>query len=424
LAATRLSHRLAHALAPCCAATRRLCEARTNQTRMSEAATAALRAEDAALNARCAASPREAANYAALLRRTPRAAKERWLWNSAFFNHAALMRLLLADGLSPNFARADQSHLSPLHMAAQNGSIDALHLLLEAGAAANCCGSCGNTPLAIAIHNSRLACARELIPHTDLRICNVDGNNVLHASIICNRLEIFKLLLPHFADNIDVCTIKSRPPANTSKPYNATPLMLACAGGHHAMVKALLAAGASRTAHSTDSFSCLYAAAQEGHLACVTLLIGRPENQKMSAAEINARANEGQTALFITALGGHRYCCAALLAAGADPTVTTRLGHTALDIARQNHPGNQELIELLECRGSGPAPLLCAGCGASDKRLRACSACGSASFCSNACMAQLWPVHKAECQRLQAANEEKTRSLITIYEPTDFTPAP
>jgi hypothetical protein len=39
-------------------------------------------------------------------------------------------------------------------------------------------------------------------------------------------------------------------------------------------------------------------------------------------------------------------------------------------------------------------------------------------------MAQLWPVHKAECQRLQAANEEKTRSLITIYEPTDFTPAP
>ena len=78
------------------------------------------------------------------------------------------------------------------------------------------------------------------------------------------------------------------------------------------------------------------------------------------------------------------------------------------------HPGNQELIELLECRGGGPAPLLCAGFGASDKRLRACSACGSAAFCSAACLAEAWTTgtHKAECQRIQAENEEKNRSCI------------
>jgi len=57
-----------------------------------------------------------------------------------------------------------------------------------------------------------LACARKLIPHTDLRIFSADGMNVLHASIIGNNLEIFKLLLPHFADNIDVRTIKPTPP--------------------------------------------------------------------------------------------------------------------------------------------------------------------------------------------------------------------
>jgi hypothetical protein len=155
-------------------------------------------------------------------------------------------------------------------------------------------------------------------------------------------------------------------------------------------------------------------AAQEGHLACVTMLIGRPENQKMSVAEINAQANEGQTALYLAARFGHRYCCAALLAAGADPAAAAIDGRTALDVAKQVHPGDQELIELLECRGGGPAPLLCAGCGASDKRLRACSACGSVSFFSDACMAQFWPVHKAECQRIQAANEEKTRNRV-IY---------
>jgi hypothetical protein len=58
---------------------------------MSEAAEAAQRAEYAALNARCAANPREAANYAALLRRTPLAEKEVMLFNCALYNHATLV---------------------------------------------------------------------------------------------------------------------------------------------------------------------------------------------------------------------------------------------------------------------------------------------------------------------------------------------
>ena len=358
---------------------------------------AALFAELAAFNARCAANPREAANFAAQLRRTPRAEKECWLFNSALNNNATLVRLLLADGLSPNTTDPERWDNSVLHFAAQGGSINVVRLLLEAGAEASSLDNLGNTPLQAAVAYGKLTCARELIPHTDLLHFNASGNNVLHKSIIVNQPEIFKLLLPHFADNVDVRTIKQRPPGDPDAPFNYTPLMMACQGGHHAMVKAFLAVGASRTAHDSNSFSCLHFAAQHGHLACVTLLIGRPENQKMSAAEINARANKGQTALHLASKNGHRYCYAALLAAGADPAAAMPLGITALDIAKAYHPGNQELIELLECRGGGPAPLLCAGCGASDKRLRACSACGSMSFCSDACMAQFWPVHKAEC---------------------------
>ena len=385
---------------------------------------AAQRAEHDALNVRCAASPREAARFAAFLRTNTHATKVKHLLNSVISNHAALARLLLADGFSPNTV-AEQGSLSLLHIAAQHGAIDVLRLLLEAGADANSCEPRGNTPLRLAVGSGQTACVRELIPHTNLRIFSADGINVLHASIICNQPEIFKLLLPHFADNIDVCTIKPRPPADPNDAYNDTPLHLACLGGYHAMVKALLAAGASRTAHDNNSFSCLHAAAQEGHLTCVTLLIGRPENQKMSLAEIDARANQGQTALHLAALNGHRYCCAALLAAGADPAAATPSGHTALDIAKKYHPGNQELIELLECRGGNPAPLLCAGCGVSDKRLRACSACGAAAFCSAACLAEAWTTgtHKAECQRIQAANEEAARSRI-VHPPGATTPSP
>jgi len=384
---------------------------------MSEAAEAAQRAGFAALNARCATNPREAANYAALLRRTPRAQKERSLYDSAMFNHATLVRLLLADGLSPSKVHPDRGDTTPMHSAAKSGAMDVLRLLLEAGADARSCNSIGNTPLTEAVSRGQLACARELITHTDLRIFNVSGLNVLHDSVLTNQLECFKLLLPQFADNVDVRTIKSRPPAVTGGPYGNTSLHIACQRGYHAMVKALLAAGASHTACDSNSMSCLHAAARSGHLACVTMLIGRPENQKMSAAEIDARDPVGRTSLFTAAMNGHRYCCAALLAAGADPAIVTHYGHTALDVAKECHPGNQELIELLECRGGGPAPLLCAGCGASDKRLRACSACGSAAFCSAACLAQAWTAgtHKAECLRIQAANEEISRSRIHIH---------
>jgi len=387
---------------------------------MSEAALAAQAALDgafdAALNARLAANPREAANYAARLRRIPHALKVKLLFNSALNNSAALVRLLLADGLSPSTTDPEQGNGSLLHFAAQNGAIDVVRVLLEAGADANSCDFVGNTPLLEAVPSGQLVCARELIPHTDLRIFSADGNNVLHTSIVVNQPEIFRLLLPHFADNIDVRTIKGRPPADPDSPYNDTPLLLACQSGYHSMVKALLAAGASRTAHDNTSVSCLHFAAQEGHLACVTLLIGRPENLKMSPAEIDARDSNGCTPLFMAALNGHRYCCAALLAVGADPAAAIPDGRTALDVAKECHPGNQELTELLECRGGGPAPLLCAGCGASDKRLRACSACGSMSLCSAACLAEAWTTgtHKAECQRIQAANEEKARSCIRL----------
>ena len=245
--------------------------------------------------------PREAANYAARLRRAPLAEKELWLFSCALYNHATLARLLLADGLSPSTVYLEKGNSTPLHVAAEHGAMDVLRLLLEAGADANSCEFLGNTPLMRAVMDGKLACARELILHTDLRIYSADGNNVLHDSIICNQPEIFKLLLPHFADNVDARAVKPRPPGNPDGPFNYTPLHIACQGGHHAMVKALLAAGASRTVHDNNSFSCLHVAAQNGHLACVTLLIGRPDNQKMSAAENDAWMADGRTPLILAA---------------------------------------------------------------------------------------------------------------------------
>ena len=86
-----------------------------------------------------------------------------------------------------------------------------VRLLLEAGAEANSFNNLGNTPLQFAVAYGKLTCARELIPHTDLLHFSADGNNALHHSIICNQPEIFKLLLPHFADDVDVPSSRNAP---------------------------------------------------------------------------------------------------------------------------------------------------------------------------------------------------------------------
>ena len=108
-----------------------------------------------------AASAREAAQVAALLRSMPRAGKESWLLNSALLNYATLVRLLLADGMSPSTINAEQGNVTPLHAAAEHGALDVLRLLLEAGADANSCNCVGNTPLDEAVGHGQLTCARE-----------------------------------------------------------------------------------------------------------------------------------------------------------------------------------------------------------------------------------------------------------------------
>ena len=94
-------------------------------------------AEFTAVNARCDASPRAAAHFAATLRTITHAEKESMLFNSTFLNYSTLVRLLLADGFSPNTVDPAQGNTSLLRVAAQRGSIDVVRLLLEAGANAN-----------------------------------------------------------------------------------------------------------------------------------------------------------------------------------------------------------------------------------------------------------------------------------------------
>lgn len=137
-------------------------------------------------------------------------------------------------------------------------------------------------------------------------------------------------------------------PAQPDAPgqHGNTPLMHAAWRGARAMVDALLAAGVSREAVNSDGNNALWLACVHGEPGLMRTLVenGVPLNH----------ANLVQaTALMYAASAGKPVVLATLLALGADTTLQSQDGFTALDMA-----ASRECLQLLRAatRSTRPAP--------------------------------------------------------------------
>jgi hypothetical protein len=127
----------------------------------------------------------------------------------------------------------DGNNSTPLYYASQDGHLDAIRLLLDAGAQLeakegddrnalavaalnggveallardtnpNARNKLGDTPLMDAARNHHMSCVRELLPVSDLSITNKQGRNLLHYCITTGNQACFELLLPLMSD-VDV----------------------------------------------------------------------------------------------------------------------------------------------------------------------------------------------------------------------------
>jgi len=334
---------------------------------------------------------------------------------SAACGRTNCLRLLIDAGAQLE-AKANGG-FTPLLLAAQLGHAECCSLLLAMGSDANARNDFGQTPLMKAFDCTQAQCAHVLLPASDLRIANTQGLNAFHDCIIAGNLECFELLLPLISD-VDVRTVSGvMPDGSPTAHYNETPLHLACSFGQERMVRALLDRGALRTARDSKQRTPLHAASLHGHLGCVRQLLGKPGAYKPTPAEVNATDVNSLTPLHYAAHGGHENICGMLCAGGAWLDVVSRSGHTPLMVAQQKHPSNTALIDLLAGRGPAHPPgTVCDQCGRpeSEVRLSYCTGCLRARFCGNACAVAAWPAHRAECQRVQAAREERSRGR-TIY---------
>src|ERR1700723_466782 len=126
--------------------------------------------------------------------------------------------------------------------------------------------------------------------------------------------------------------------AAVAGPAEDVVLLSAATHGDAAAVLALLDKGAGVNARDNDGATALLAASRQGYLDVVLVLLAK-------GAEVNAKDNKGVTALMVASATGQLDIVQALLAKGADINAKAPQGYTALMAA--SGTGHLEIVRAL-----------------------------------------------------------------------------
>lgn len=108
---------------------------------------------------------------------------------------------LISKGAQVNYVSKTSEKSNPLHAAARNDHVDALNVLLYAGADVNAKDSNGNTSLHIACQNGHLSIAKALLDRgADTSLANLVNSTALHDAAGCGRGDIVHLLVERGAN--------------------------------------------------------------------------------------------------------------------------------------------------------------------------------------------------------------------------------
>jgi ankyrin repeat protein len=290
---------------------------------------------------------------------------------------AALAGALIARGA--RVTAANRYGVTPLHLAATNGNAHILDLLLGAGADVAAALPSGETALMAAARTGTPAAIKSLLAHkADVHAAErLKGQTPLMWAAAEGNAEAIRLLVGAGAD------VRAR------SAGQFTALLFSVRGGHREAAAALLDAGADVNAALPDGMSALVLSLYNAHYELAALLVDRGANpnaaaqgwtalhqvawsrrpnrgfnlpgavptgaidslevvQKLIAAgaDVNARMTKeprdgnrnmlnriGSTPFLMAAKSADVPLMRALLAAGADPTLTNADGTTAVMVA-------------------------------------------------------------------------------------------
>ena len=185
-------------------------------------------------------------------------------------NNDTLLEQHLNQPRSPNFEDANEQ--TPLFVAASNGSLECVLLLLEAGAEKDKGRvDTGETPLHIAAEKQHLEVVRLLVELGANRDQGdtITGETPLYIAAEKGHLEVVRLLVELGANKDQGTTSRGE-----------TPLHIAAEKGQLEVVRLLVESGANKDQGKTITGETpLYIAAEMGHLEVVRLLVESGANQ-------------------------------------------------------------------------------------------------------------------------------------------------
>ena len=198
-------------------------------------------------------------------------------------------------------------------LAAWNGFVQCVELLLDKGADVNISDCHGDTPLIHALDNGSYECVKLLLDKgADVNVRNNDGNTPLIYAAEKGSHECVKLLLDKGDD------------VNVGNNDGGTPLIYAARKGSHECVKLLLDKGADVNVGNNIGCTPLLYAAFEGSNECSKVLLA-------AGANANSGCNtDGETPLMHAVYYGVHESVNALIAAGADVNCKDKCGKLVL----------------------------------------------------------------------------------------------
>lgn len=215
--------------------------------------------------------------------------------------------------------------------ALERGDLDRAARLVDAGVDVDMHRSDGKTLLILAAKESDVILVRKLIASgADVNATTENGGTALMFAAIRGDREVQSALLEAGAD------------VNAVGGFGWTALMVATVKGHVDVVRQLLASGADPNLHDIYGWTPLMRAVYEDRETVAQALLERPD------VRLNARNDQGATALYLAAVQGNEPLVRALLLAGADPRMADRDGRTPESVAVA--AGHERVARLLQER--------------------------------------------------------------------------
>ena len=194
-------------------------------------------------------------------------------------------RMISNNSTEPN--PSDIYGITPIYLAAQNGHLEMVRLLMTLTTNPNGAINDGRTPIHQAVTYGHLEIIQCLMTSTtNPNIADLSGWTPIHTAAGHGYLEIVQLLMtsttnPNVADN-----------------SGETPIHLAAANGHPEIIKLLMTLTTNPNIADNDGWTPIHSAAFYGHLETVRLLMKTTNNP-------NAPDNLGRSAENLASQRGH-----------------------------------------------------------------------------------------------------------------------